>query len=104
MGQLGDVSDAWETNAEQWLAWARTPGHDTYYWDLNLPAFGRLVPDAGTRTLDVGCGEGWIGRWLAASGHHVAGIDSSPTLVDRARSAGGYDEVVCVSRMTRAAA
>jgi SAM-dependent methyltransferase len=95
MGQLGDVSEAWEANAEQWLAWARTPGHDTYYWHLNLPAFARLVPDAGRRTLDVGCGEGRIGRWLAESGHHVAGVDSSPTLVDRARAAGGYEDVVC---------
>lgn len=95
MGQLNDLSDAWETNAEQWLAWARTPEHDTYYSHLNLPAFARVVPDAGRRTLDLGCGEGRIGRWLAESGHHVAGIDSSPTLADRARAAGGYEEVVC---------
>jgi SAM-dependent methyltransferase len=90
-----DVSDAWENNAEQWLAWARTPEHDTYYWHLNLPAFARLVPSAGRRTLDVGCGEGRIGRWLADAGHRVAGIDSSPTLVARAREAGGYEEIVC---------
>jgi SAM-dependent methyltransferase len=95
MGQLSDISDAWEKNAAQWLAWARTPEHDTYYWHLNLPAFAQLVPDAGRRTLDVGCGEGRIGRWLAESGHHVAGIDSSRTLVDRARAAGGYEQVVC---------
>ena len=31
----GDVSDAWESNAEQWLAWARTPGHDIYFWQVN---------------------------------------------------------------------
>lgn len=90
-----DVSEAWEQNAEQWLAWARTPGHDTYYWQLNLPAFAELVPGAGTRTLDIGCGEGRIGRWLADRGHRVVGIDSSPTLVDRAAEAGGYEEVVC---------
>ena len=100
MGQLNDVSDAWERNAEQWCAWARTPEHDSYYWHLNLPAFARLVPDAGRRTLDVGCGEGRIGRWLAESGHHVAGIDSSPTLVDWARAAGGYEEVVCADAVT----
>ena len=40
---------------------APTPGHDTYYWDLNLPAFAQLVPSSGRRTLDVGCGEGRIG-------------------------------------------
>jgi SAM-dependent methyltransferase len=90
-----DVSEAWEENAERWLAWARTPAHDVYYWQLNLPAFAKLVPRAGMRTLDIGCGEGRIGRWLADSGHRVAGIDSSPTLADRAREAGGYEEVVC---------
>lgn len=95
MGPRSDVSDAWEVNAEQWLAWARTPAHDSYYWQLNLPAFAELVPAAGRRTLDVGCGEGRIGRWLATSGHRVAGIDSSPTLVARAREAGGYEEVTC---------
>jgi ubiquinone/menaquinone biosynthesis C-methylase UbiE len=66
-----------------------------YYWRLNLPAFAELVPRAGTRTLDVGCGEGRIGRWLADSGHRVAGIDSSPPLVANAREAGGYEEIVC---------
>ncbi len=93
MGQRRNLSDAWEENAEQWLAWARTPGHDTYYWHLNLPAFAQLVPGAGRRTLDVGCGEGRIGRWLAESGHRVTGIDSSPTLAEKARKAGGYEEV-----------
>jgi SAM-dependent methyltransferase len=95
MGPLSDVSDAWEANAEQWLAWARTPAHDSYYGHLNLPAFAQLVRAAGRRTLDVGCGEGRIGRWLADSGHRVAGIDSSPTLVARATEAGGYEELAC---------
>jgi SAM-dependent methyltransferase len=95
MGQLGDVGDAWEQNAEQWLAWARTAEHDSYYLNLNLPAFAQLLPGAGRRTLDVGCGEGRIGRWLTDAGHCVVGIDSSPTLVDRAQRAGGYQQVVC---------
>jgi SAM-dependent methyltransferase len=94
-GDISDVSEAWEDLAEQWLAWARTPEHDTYYWGLNLPAFADLVPRPGQRTLDIGCGEGRLGRWLADRGHRVSGIDSSPTLAAKAREAGGYDEVVC---------
>jgi SAM-dependent methyltransferase len=90
-----DVSAAWEANADQWLAWARTPDHDVYHWQLNLPAFAELVPAARRRTLDVGCGEGRVGRWLAQAGHHVVGIDSSPTLTQHALSAGGYEDVVC---------
>jgi SAM-dependent methyltransferase len=95
MGKPNDLSAAWEANAGQWLAWSRTPELDVYHELLNLPAFAELVPDAGVRTLDLGCGEGRIGRWLAGLGHRVAGIDSSPTLADHAREAGGYEEVVC---------
>jgi ubiquinone/menaquinone biosynthesis C-methylase UbiE len=54
-----------------------------------------LVPPAGRRTLDVGCGEGRVGRRLSAEGHRVAGIDSSPTLAGLARQAGGFQELVC---------
>ncbi len=93
----GDLSDAWESKAEQWLAWARTPGHDVYFWQLNWPAFRELLPHAGRRTLDVGCGEGRVGRELARAGHRVLGIDSSPTLAALAREAGGYEEVVCAN-------
>jgi SAM-dependent methyltransferase len=90
-----NLSGAWEDHAAQWLAWCRTPEHDVYFWRLNLPAFGALLPAAGRRTLDVGCGEGRLGRWLAAAGHRVVGIDSSPTLAAAAGQAGGYEEVVC---------
>jgi hypothetical protein len=58
--RLSDVSDAWKENAEQSLAWARTPEHDLYHWRSNLPAFAELVPAAGRRTVDIGCGEGRI--------------------------------------------
>ncbi len=92
---VADISEAWERNAQQWLAWARTPEHDVYHSRLNFPQFVSLLPEARGRTLDVGCGEGRVGRWLAAHGHRVAGIDSSPTLSAAARAAGGYDELVC---------
>ncbi|MGO9976704.1 MAG: class I SAM-dependent methyltransferase [Solirubrobacteraceae bacterium] len=95
--QIADISDAWERHAQDWIAWARTPDHDTYYWLLNLPACARLVPPAGRLTLDIGCGEGRVGRWLADAGHRVWGIDSSPTLTANAVEADGYEKVVCGS-------
>ena len=82
-------------NAKHWVVWARTAEHDVYFWQLNLPAFVELLPPAGRRTLDVGCGESRIGRHLAETGHHVIGIDASPTLAAHATDAGGYEEVVC---------
>ncbi len=90
-----DVSAAWEENAGDWLAWARTPGHDKWFWQLNLPSFLELVPPPGRRTLDLGCGEGRLGRELSRHGHVMVGIDSAPTLAAAAREGGGYDEVIC---------
>ncbi len=90
-----DVTDAWRARARQWLEFARTPGHDVFFEHLNLPWFAELLPAAGRRTLDVGCGEGRVGRFLVAQRHTVCGIDSSSLLVDAAREAGGYDELIC---------
>ncbi|MGH2850826.1 MAG: class I SAM-dependent DNA methyltransferase [Solirubrobacteraceae bacterium] len=93
----GSLSAAWETRAAEWARWARSPGQDVYFSELNWPAFCAIVPGAGRRTLDVGCGEGRVGRLLADAGHRLAGVDSSPTLVALAREAGGYEEIVCAS-------
>jgi SAM-dependent methyltransferase len=90
------LSAAWDAKAAEWVAWARTPGHDEFFERLNWPAFARLLPAAGLRTLDLGCGEGRVGRKLARRGHRITGIDSSPTLVELAREGGGYEEVVCI--------
>ena len=95
MGEgVDSLSEAWERHAGDWARWARVPGHDVYHERLNWPAFCELVPGAGRRTLDVGCGEGRVGRSLQDDGHRVVGIDSSRTLVELAREAGGYEELV----------
>lgn len=90
-----DVSGIWEENARQWAAWAGTPGHDVWFWGWNLPAFEELLPKPGIRTVDVGCGEGRVGRVLATRGHHVCGLDRSRVLAELARHAGGYEQVIC---------
>jgi SAM-dependent methyltransferase len=93
----GSLSDAWEAKAAEWAKWARTPEHDQFFEGLNWPAFVGLLPAPRGATLDVGCGEGRVGRELSRLGHRVTGVDSSPTLAALAREAGGYDEVVCES-------
>jgi SAM-dependent methyltransferase len=79
------TSEEWEAEAENWIAWARAPGHDEYWYYRER--FFELVPSAGRRTLDVGCGEGRVARDLAARAHSVVGLDSSPTLVAAAAEA-----------------
>lgn len=95
MTSTGNVSNDWEENAHSWIDWTRTPGIDVFFWHFQKPAFAQIVPEPGRRTIEVGCGEGRIGRWLANEGHSVAGIDFSSTLIHSAQAAGGYDEVVC---------
>jgi SAM-dependent methyltransferase len=90
----GRVGEAWERRAPEWTAWARTPGHDVFFTLFNWPAFERLLPAPGRLTLDLGCGEGRVGRLLQPAGHRLVGIDSSPTLAALARDAGGYDRVL----------
>lgn len=81
-----DLSDSWEAQAEQWIKWARAPGHDSY-WRYHRDQFIRLLPAPGMQTVDVGCGEGRLTRHLKQLGHAVVGIDASPSLVAAAREA-----------------
>lgn len=76
----------WETEAANWIAWARKPGFDSY-WRFHRDSFLPHLPAPGKLTLDVGCGEGRLSRDLAALGHRVIGVDSSPTMLTAAREA-----------------
>jgi SAM-dependent methyltransferase len=75
----------WDPDVEDWVRWARTPGHD-HYWSYR-DAFFELVPPPGSRAVELGCGEGRVSRDLAARGHRVVGVDSSSALVRYARAA-----------------
>ena len=74
------MRQAWDRNAEQWVAWARAPGHDSY-WRFHRDAFLTLVPQPGRLTLDVGSGEGRLSRDLARLGHQVIAVDGSMNMV-----------------------
>jgi SAM-dependent methyltransferase len=68
------------------VAWARAPGHDSY-WRFHRDRFLELLPASSDLTLDLGCGEGRFPRDLKAAGYEVIGIDASPTLIEHARAA-----------------
>jgi SAM-dependent methyltransferase len=86
-------ADHWEGQAERWTAWAREPGFDSYWTESGPPLF-ELLPAAGRRTLDLGCGEGRVARDLAACGHRVVGVDAVAMMVARAREADPGGEYV----------
>jgi SAM-dependent methyltransferase len=76
----------WEQEADNWVQWARAPGHDSY-WYVRDQFFQHIVPPPGRLTLDLACGEGRVARDLRDRGHRVVGIDASPTLVRHAKEA-----------------
>jgi SAM-dependent methyltransferase len=81
-----NAREHWEAEAARWAAWARTPGHDAYWYYRH--AFFALVPPPGRATLEVGCGEGRVSRDLAARGHRVTGVDITRALARLAAEAG----------------
>jgi len=85
---MPSLSEAWEAHADEWAAWARRPGLDSY-WQFHRAAFLPLVPAPGVLTLDVGCGEGRVARDLAALGHRVVALDAAPSMARHAAEAGG---------------
>ena len=84
-GILNASREHWEKQAENWAAWARTPNFDAY-WQYS-PAFFELVPTPGTRTLEVGCGEGRVTRDLVKRGHRVTAVDATAALLKLAHDA-----------------
>ncbi len=95
---------SWNRNAHAWTdavrerrIASRRAGTD----DAIVAAVLRTKP---ANVLDVGCGEGWLARSLAAHGCRVVGIDASETLIAAARALGGgafaamtYDEIAARS-------
>jgi hypothetical protein len=46
------LSVSWEAEVRQWVQWARTPGHDSY-WRFHRDQFLRLLPSPGRQTLSA---------------------------------------------------
>ena len=92
------MRQGWEDEAQNWAAFARTPGHDRAHENINLPVLLNLLPPPRRRTLDLACGEGRISRLLRSRGHRVVGIDASPAMV---RLAAEQESLVLVGDATR---
>jgi SAM-dependent methyltransferase len=81
-----DKENDWDREAENWVRWARTPGHDAY-WQYRDAFFEQMVPPPGRRTVEIGCGEGRVARDLQERGHRVVAVDRSLHLLGYAKGA-----------------
>jgi 2-polyprenyl-3-methyl-5-hydroxy-6-metoxy-1,4-benzoquinol methylase len=70
----------WAQFAEEWIAWARSPGHDAFW--MYRRAFARFVGSGTGNALEVGCGEGRISRELRSLGYRVTATDAVAALVE----------------------
>ncbi|MEO0558855.1 MAG: methyltransferase domain-containing protein [Bacteroidota bacterium] len=81
---------SWETNAPLWteaVREGRIPSRKAATDAAIVEAILDGLPMGG-RVLDVGCGEGWLGRALHQLGVHVHGIDGSAALIQAAQAHG----------------
>lgn len=61
-------------------------GSHAFVWQYGESLLELLVPKAGERILDLGCGTGQLTEKIAETGAFVYGIDSSLSMISTARS------------------
>jgi 2-polyprenyl-3-methyl-5-hydroxy-6-metoxy-1,4-benzoquinol methylase len=86
-----EVLAAWRASADPWTAAVRDGRIASRRLVTDRAVVDAVLARAPRTALDLGCGEGWLARALAARGVRVTGVDAVPALVEAARRAGGGD-------------
>jgi len=88
------IVDSWRANAEPWTTAVRRNQIESRALVTNGAIVEAVVSRSPSSALDIGCGEGWLIRALAAYGIRSIGVDVVPALIDKARQAGGGEFLV----------
>ena len=80
---------SWDSNADAWTDAVRERRIPSRRAGTDDAIVAAVLASKPASVLDVGCGEGWLARALAAQRCRVVGIDASEALVASARSLGG---------------
>ena len=77
---------SWDANAAAWTSAVREQRIPSRRAGTDAAIVQACLRVASSTVLDVGCGEGWLARALAAAGREVVGIDASVGLIEQAAS------------------
>lgn len=83
------IIHSWHQNAAPWIRAVQDEQIESRKLVTNQAIIDTILRYRPATVLDLGCGEGWLARKLAAYGMRVLGVDVIPALIENAKKLGG---------------